>query len=272
MEKISVTYLSSYLYCPRKLYLEKVLKIVKIPPEAIVKGNVTHHSFEEINDAEQKLVTSINENENYGDVEERYRKKYSELLKKSILKNKTKLQEVKITLPDMFKRVWPAILYEATLRAENVFSFSKKTGLFGIKLWKALTPKIESEVRIESDTLKLKGIIDEIKVYENEIVPVELKTGKAPQTGVWPGHKVQVGAYILLLSEKEDKEIKEGVVRYLDHKTERIVVMDPFLKKEVIELTDKVIKILGSKQIPETCQNKSKCNACQLYDDCMQKR
>ena len=39
---LSVTHLSSYLYCPRKLYLQKVLSIYEPPKEALVKGTIRH--------------------------------------------------------------------------------------------------------------------------------------------------------------------------------------------------------------------------------------
>jgi len=50
-------------------------------------------------------------------------------------------------------------------------------------------PILISEQRIGSDKLQLKGIVDRIEVYENGYVPVELKTGKIPKEGVWPGHR-----------------------------------------------------------------------------------
>ena len=36
--------------------------------------------------------------------------------------------------------------------------------------------KIISELRIESDNLRLKGMIDQVHVYDNDYVPFELKT------------------------------------------------------------------------------------------------
>ncbi len=100
------------------------------------------------------------------------------------------------------------------------------------------------------------------------MVPVELKTGKAPETGVWEGHKVQLGAYMMLLLEKNEIKIKEGIVRYLDYGVERQIILDPFLKKEISELTQKVRELLSQKILPPKILEKNKCTAYQLYEQC----
>ncbi len=267
-QKISVTFLSSYLYCPRKLYLEQVLKIFKIPKEAVIKGTIRHETYEGINNCEKDLVTSIKKEQTFEEVFSEYKRVYTKLLRKAIIRNKNALTEAGLDLSVFLTDTLPSIIDEAKDRATNTYQFSKKTNLEGLDLWIKITPKIESEVRVESNALGLKGIIDEIRKYEDELVPVELKTGKAPERGVWDGHKIQIGAYILLLEEKKTKKIKEGVVKYLDYKLERQVIMDPFLKKDIIELVKKVNELLASKTLPPQCEQKNKCNACNLYTEC----
>ena len=46
-----------------------------------------------------------------------------------------------------------------------------------------------------------------MEIYENGYVPIELKTGKMPKEGVWPGHKVQIAAYSMLIEEKFKTEV-----------------------------------------------------------------
>lgn len=266
--KISVTFLSSYLYCPRKLYFEQVLKIIKIPKEAIVKGAIRHETYEGINKAEESLVSLIKEEHTYEDIFNEYKKAYTKILTNVITKNTGLLKEAKLDFDQILNKTLPLILAEAEVRSKNVNFFSKKHKLYGKELWLKLTPKILSEVRVESETLGLKGVIDEIQRYENEFVPVELKTGKAPNTGVWEGHKVQIGAYMMLLLEKNSLKVKEGIVKYLDFGIERQIVLDPFLKKEIIELASKVRKLLSQKTLPPKTEQKNKCTACQLHEEC----
>ncbi len=268
---ISVSALSSYLYCPRKLFLEYVLKISKPPKDVLLKGTIRHETHEEINREEESLVREIKKQDTLKDVQEMYKKKYSEILRRCIRKYKKDLLGLELDLGKTFKEMWPFILNESTIRSTNAFSFSQKHDIYGEELWKKLTPKIISEFSLESNNLGLRGRIDQIQVYEKEYVPIELKTGKTPKKGVWPGHKIQIGAYLLLLQEKKDKEIKEGYVRYLDANESRQVTMNPFFRDEIIELIQKVKKLLNSKEIPPFSDNENKCNVCELKENCYDK-
>ncbi|MBW2990665.1 Dna2/Cas4 domain-containing protein [Candidatus Woesearchaeota archaeon] len=268
---ISVSLLSSYDYCARKLFLEQVLKLVVIPRDVVVKGSIRHEVHDKISKAEESFVKSIKKEVSYKEVLEGYKKSHSNILKHSIIKNKSKLAELKISLSEFFKNTWPLVLEESKDRAVNVHGFIKKRKVFGDELWKELSPKIETEVFVQSEDLQLKGKIDKLEIYENklvrEVVPYELKTGKAPKEGVWPGHKLQTGAYVLLL-EKNKMFVREAFVKYLDVNEARAVVMNPFLEKKVIETRDAVLTLFKAKEIPVICENKNKCNACALKDKC----
>ena len=117
-------------------------------------------------------------------------------------------------------------------------------------------------MRIKSDILELSGMIDKVEKYKEGLVPVEMKTGSMPKEGVWPGHRIQLAAYALLLEEKSGKEIKEGFVHYLDTNERRHIVMNPFLKDEVKELKNKVKELLSSTEHPEKTENEKKCLKC----------
>jgi CRISPR-associated protein Cas1 len=123
-------------------------------------------------------------------------------------------------------------------------------------------------VRIESEKLNLKGIIDQLEVYKQGIVPVELKTGSMPNEGVWPGHRLQIAAYALLAQEHFNQEVKEGFVLYLDHKERRHIAINPFTIEEIKDLIKKIELLLHTKKLPETVSNTNKCRQCGLKDVC----
>ncbi len=268
---LSVTMLSSYLYCSRKLYLQRVLGLWEPPKEAMVKGTIRHETYDLINKNEERIVKSIKEL-NLEKIKEKYKYEYLKFLRVAILKNKEGLAKFEIKPEEMFKKVYPMINDEAETRAFNIFTFIQKNNLFGDELWEKLTPKIQSELKVTSEVLGLKGIIDQIEVYSDgnsvEYVPIELKTGKAPREGVWPGHKIQLAAYCLLLEGHYKKQIKEGFITYLDIKDRRHIAMNAFLKDEVKELIDKVNDLLNSKELPDFCGSENKCKICGLRDDC----
>src|SRR3989338_3521542 len=188
--KISVSMLSAYLFCPRKLFLQQVLALEEPPKESLVLGSLRHELYDFINKSEQTIVSSISRRIEYIQLVNTYKAFYSRALKEKIIKNKLELRQFNLDLAEVFRKTWPLILNEAETRSNNVFSFAQQHDIYGKELWEKLTPKIISEQRIESDPLQLKGVVDRIEVYANGYVPVELKTGKMPKEGVWPGHRI----------------------------------------------------------------------------------
>jgi len=263
--------LSAYEYCPRKLFLENVLKLRVVPGDYVVKGSIRHEIYDRISRAEQGLVKNITREKSYNELVTQYKQLHSNILKQSIIRNKSKLSELKISLTDFFKQTWPGLLMDVKDRAKNVHLFIKKHKVFGDDLWETLSPKIETEHYVNSEELKLKGKIDRLEIYDNklvkEVVLYELKTGSAPSTGVWPGHKLQVGAYILLL-EKNKMFVRDAFVKYLEINKARSVVMNPFLEKKVLEARDAVIKLFRSPELPGIIDNEVKCKSCPLREQC----
>jgi len=267
--KISVSMLSTYLYCPRMLFLQKVLAVEEPPKESIVLGSLRHEIYDFINKSEQKIVTSIREKIQYIQLLSAYKSCYSKILKEKIIQNKAKIRDVNLGIVDVFKKTWPSILNEAELRAKNIFDFVLEYNVYGSELWEKLTPKIISEKSIESEKLQLKGIIDRIEVYGgSSYIPIELKTGKMPKKGVWPGHRIQIAAYAMLIEENFNTNVKEGFIRYLDTNETRQISINPFMKEEIIELTREIQDLLKNQEMPNYCENKNKCVKCGLRSTC----
>lgn len=266
--KISVSMLSTYLFCSRKLFLQQVLALKEPQKESTILGSLRHELYDFINRSEEKIVTAIKEKIQYNELITTYKSFYSKALRDKIIKNKSRIKEVNLDIVDVFKKTWPLILDEAEIRAKNIFDFIQKYNVYGQELWEKLTPKIISEIWVDSDKLQLKGIIDKVEIYENGYVPIELKTGKMPKEGIWPGHKVQIAAYSMLIEEKFKTEVKEGFVNYLDAKQTRHIAINPFMRQEILYLVKEVQEILKSHDLPNYCKNKNKCVNCGLRETC----
>lgn len=265
---ISITTLSAYLYCKRKLFLEYVLKLTEPPKDALVKGSIRHQAIDDANKSEEEIVRSIVKGDSLEAIKNKYSAAYSRILRKAILRNKGNLRRVKLPLIDAYRQTWRFFQNIAEVRAENVFSFKVKYNVFGSELWEKLTPKIRSEVKVESERLGLKGIVDMLEVFDSYFIPLELKTGKAPKEGIWPGHKIQLAAYMMLLSEKFGIDIKKGYIDYLDIKDKREVVMNPMLCGEVIETARSARELLEGDKAPDFCKNENKCAVCGIRQEC----
>ena len=266
--KISVSMLSTYLFCSRKLFLQQVLELKEPTKESTVLGSLRHEIYDFINQSEEKIVSSIKEKIQYNELIAKYKKFYSRSLREKIIKNKSRIREVNLDIVDVFKRTWPLILDEAETRAKNIFDFIQKYNVYGLELWEKLTPKIISEIRLDSNNLQLKGIVDKVEIYEDCYVPIELKTGKMPKDGMWPGHRIQIAAYAMLIEEKFKTNVKEAFIYYLDAKETRQISINPFMKEEIMNLVKEVQELLKTHELPNYCENKNKCVNCGLRETC----
>lgn len=157
--KLSVSMLSSYIYCKRKLYLQYVLGFKEPVKESTIKGTIRHETYDLINKEEQNIVKSIKEKKTLDEVKEIYKKEHSRLLRQTISKYQDTLKKLGIAPTELYKKTHPLILQESYTRAENVFNFIEKNNVFGEELWEKLVPKIQSEIYIDSDELNLKGLL-----------------------------------------------------------------------------------------------------------------
>jgi CRISPR-associated protein Cas4 len=263
---VSATQLSSYLYCPRKLFISDVLLVKALPKEALVKGTVYHYAHELLNKSDEKIVLSVS-SDNYQDIFDIYRRHYSRFLRNAIIKYKSELKEFGIQMMALFKEYWPHFEEEAKERALVLSKFISAHKIFGKALWEKLTPKIISEKYFRSEKLGLSGVIDVIEVHDNILhVPVELKTGKFPDKGMWDGHKIQLAAYMLLL-EDAGLTTGEAVIKYKGS-DKRVLSMNTFLRQEVLDLIHKTSGVLGLLEPPGYVDNKNKCKSCQYKDTC----
>ncbi|MBI2659571.1 CRISPR-associated protein Cas4 [Candidatus Woesearchaeota archaeon] len=266
--KIPVSLLSAYMYCSRKLFLEEVLLLEEPPKESLIMGSIRHETYDKINKTEEEIVTSIAKRVGLGEIQELYKQKYLQILRKAVANNRNRLKEANLNMLDAYRKSFFFITEESQMRSSNIFNFIEANNVFGKELWEKLTPKIISELKVESNELRLKGIVDQVHIYNDEYVPFELKTGRTPQDGVWPSHRIQLAAYSLLMQEHFKKPVKEGFVVYLDTKEKRHIAMNPFMKEEVKQIVDDVIALLEKKELPDFCNNENKCRKCGLKQTC----
>ena len=265
---LSVTSLSSYSYCPRKLFITSILEIREPEKAEFVAGNIHHKVFDAINKKEKEIVEGINDKKSEKDIKKMYLIAYSSVLNEVLAVEKEKIERFDLEKLDIIEDMVVAMDAEADIRAENVFNFIEKHNIFGKELWEKLEPKIETEVRVISEDLDLSGIVDRLEIYKDFCIPYEIKTGKTPREGIWPGHKIQISAYALMIENVSDKKVKEGYVVYAENNEKRKVLFNPFLEQEVKQLIHRIKEMFDSMEIPKRAVNDNKCVRCGLKDIC----
>jgi len=265
---ISVTDLTAYIYCPRKLFLRLVMDYKEPPKDVMVLGILNHEMFDMINKNEEFIVTSIKKPMPTEEIEILYRKSYADMLIETLKNMKSQILQVNLSPNQVFNETWDFFLEEAELRAVNISNFIEKNNLFGKDLWEALTPKILSEVKIRSEKLGLVGRLDKIEIENENYAPIDLKTGKPPKSDIWQDQKIQLAAYSLLIEEKFSTNVDYGYIEYLKTRERRKIYINPFMKENVKNLIDEVNRLIKVNKLPEKIDNINKCNNCGLRTEC----
>lgn len=266
---LSVTDLTGYMYCSRKLYFSKVLGVREKPKEQTIKGTIKHAVFDSASRQDKEIISAFTAKDTLEALEMKYRKTYYTVLMYHIQRAKKDLEAQGLQTLLVYQELWPFFLAEAKEKSTYFYTLAQEKNLYGEALWFAL-PKSVPELRIVSEKLQLIGVIDRVDLVDG-FIPIEIKTGSAPRDGVWKEHMVQLGAYMLLLSEHYGKDISEGYVEYRTINERRKVKMNAFLHDEILELIQKVRSTLNSKELPMKTADTRKCESCGIREICFSK-
>ena len=116
---------------------------------------------------------------------------------------------------------------------------------------------------------RLVGKPDYLVQQENgEIIPVEIKSGSAPNTP-WPGHILQLAAYCWLVNEVYGKRPSFGILQYQDQ---------AFTVDYSSELEEKLLNVMQEMRQDRQADNTDRshnyverCSACGLREKCLQR-
>ncbi|MCX6711990.1 MAG: CRISPR-associated protein Cas4 [Candidatus Woesearchaeota archaeon] len=262
----TITSLSEFLYCPRKLYLKTIFK-PEIPlTDKLVKGNIKHKIFEKINNVEEDIIKNLTQPLPIEQINMIYLRKYHNIVLDVLQYKKDILFKLNIDLNKFIYELWPIFINEAKSHSINIYNFMIKNNLYGEDLWNRLTPKFITELQISSNELQLKGIVDKIEINNNNYIPYELKSGRLPDD-IYYNHKIQLAGYSLLLENKFKILIPKGYVQYIDHDITKEVQINQELKDDVIKIRDSISFMFTNNLIPEILQN-NKCFNCELKEQC----
>ena len=261
---INVTDITSWLYCPRKLWLCKIKKLKQPLNKPMLVGKLKHDILDRFSKTENQIISNIQKDYDRLELFLIYENQLKKIAHEVFLKNHKIIQAFHLDRAEIFKKVLEDFSEDIKIRIESI----KKTieqGFIGEGLWKNLTPKYISEVKIESPSLGIKGRIDRVEIdNENKIfIPYELKTREGR---IFYSDEIQLTAYAMLLEDQYNISIKEGVIESGSNKQKIKIKQEN--KERVLEIADNIRNLVEDIE-PQLPSNFNKCRNCGFRKYCM---
>lgn len=262
-ELVSVSDINAWLYCPRKVFLKKVLGFKEPLNLKMFLGKLKHSVIEEFSKVEETLVSQIDKNYDKTDLAIIYNNFLQELVNKVFLNNSKLVYSFNINKEEFLKLIKKDFTNDLKLRITEIKKQLEK-GFIREELWKNLDSIYISEVSLESETLGLRGRVDRIEFFKKEglIIPYEIKNRI---NEVYHGDELQLTAYAMLLEEFHHKKINFGFVEAGDNKKK--IDFNEETKKEVLEIAEAIRNIKINK-MPAMLSNFNKCKYCSFNKEC----
>jgi CRISPR-associated exonuclease Cas4 len=120
-----------------------------------------------------------------------------------------------------------------------------------------------------SARLQLTGKPDYLVRTGAEIVPVEVKSGRAPAGGAHPGHVLQLAAYCALVAEAYGQRPTYGLIKYVDQLWR--VPFTPALEQELWAVLADMRADAEADEVDRSHTTPARCVACGLRDACAER-
>jgi CRISPR-associated exonuclease Cas4 len=113
----------------------------------------------------------------------------------------------------------------------------------------------------------ISGRPDRIVKTSSGIVPVELKSGKAPRSGPYKAHLAQLAVYCLLIEDQLQTTVTEGVIEYADRSI--TVPFNSQMRAWILSLIDEVQEAKQQGARPRRSHNQpGRCRGCGFRESC----
>jgi len=122
------------------------------------------------------------------------------------------------------------------------------------------------EYTMYSDALGIAGAPDKLVRRGDAVLPCVIKTGNAPDRGVWRSDWLQITAYAMLVEETFGKVVEHGFVEYARSFDIREVAIRSRDRRRVLELRNR-IKVIKDGRMPDRPQD-APCDLCAFEEDC----
>ncbi len=126
--------------------------------------------------------------------------------------------------------------------------------------------RVEYAVPVWSDRLRLTGKCDALESRgDGTIYPVEYKHGPKRR---WLNDDLQLAAQAMCLEEMTGKPVPKGAIFHQKSRRRREVMIDDFLRSQVVETTSAIRSMLAAGVSPPPIEDSRRCGECSLKPVC----
>ncbi|BFI73271.1 hypothetical protein YN1_2580 [Nanoarchaeota archaeon] len=261
---VRVTDITDYIFCPRKVYLKRVLGYEEETTEQKVFGSIVHSIFDNINEKEREIIYNIKENRGFEYILNLYNKFVMDIIEDIIENFKEDIEDLKLDINEIKMKSYSYVIKDIEERAKNVYDFMINNDLYGIELWDKLEPKILTELDVTSLKYRIIGRVDRLEMYKGFIIPYEIKSGFFRRE-----HITQLYTYYLLLKDEFPKyKIEKGYLLYAkDNYKKEIEFRNKKEIDKILEIKDKILDMVENNKDPGKVY-KENCKKCLFYNIC----
>ncbi len=260
---VSVSDINGWLYCPRKIYLNKVCKLPTIQNRNMVIGRLKHNILESFSKQEEKFISKIDKDYDKVDLAFMFEDFLKSIATIIFIENDGVIKKFMIDSDDIMKKVFRDFSEDIRLRIQSIKE-KTSSGIFGKDIWTSLDLIYISEMKVESESIGLRGRVDRVLISKKDgsVIPFELKSR---EDKIFHSDEIQLTAYAMLLEEKYSRKISAGIVEVGNNKKE--VPITDENKNEVLQLVDK-IRNIEDNPAPPILSNFNKCRYCEFQEEC----
>jgi CRISPR-associated exonuclease Cas4 len=120
-----------------------------------------------------------------------------------------------------------------------------------------------------STRLQLTGRPDYLVRDGADVIPVEVKSGRAPAAGAHPAHIYQLAAYCALVTDVYQRRPRYGLIRYSDKLLKIAFTTD--LERELEELLEDMRADADAESVARSHDVAARCAACGFREICAER-
>ncbi len=259
---VAASTLAEHLYCPRGVWLRHVAGIAPAPTPDHDRKLLAHLIRREYSLRTPKILRKAGSPDDIRDLVENEFDALAEDLP-IVYRERFEDQALSGLLATARREGAPERDRYADALAALMRELGKGPALLSVTPWK-------SEYGLRSDGLRLAGRIDKVRKVEGITQPVTIRTGAAPEDGVWEAERLQSAAYALLLEDRFGETVSWACVEYTQALEHRLVHVTEKLRRQTLAIRDDVEQVISQKQPPDICPHGygNRCAGCGLKESC----